>query len=368
MSPARTARYDVLVLGAGPAGATAALCCARVGQNVLLVERKTLPRDKVCSGMLMGPWACDSLSDLYGPIPGQILSTPGTLAGHTIHVAGCEPVEIDWPTPIAWRKDLDGWLVAEAVAAGAKLAQGERPVAIREEKGGYRVRLASRTGERDVVAKYLLGAEGAASPTRKFLAPNLKTRYAKPLREIHEGSLTLAHDRFHWFFPKGKPRPRFGVHHKGGNFIIEGSGIPELRAEIATHLAPHGYDQTKKPLKTDGCLIAQLHDQLLDKSFAPCRSNALLLGDAGGLILPVTYEGIGTAILSGVFAAQALRKAQSTNSEAGSKYLRLLAPVVKMIRKLKKLEAELAALAQSDPDGFPRALADAYLETGQVED
>ena len=58
--------FDVVVVGAGPGGAAAAKRCADRGLNTLLIEKKELPRDKVCSGMIMGQWALEIIRQEFG--------------------------------------------------------------------------------------------------------------------------------------------------------------------------------------------------------------------------------------------------------------------------------------------------------------
>jgi hypothetical protein len=84
--------------------------------------------------------------------------------------------------------------------------------------------------------------EVLTSKVRKSLFPGLSVEYSIPLREGYSGSLNLEKDYFHWFFPRSRPRPRFNVNHKGDFFLIEGSGIRELREEINRTLAAYGFD------------------------------------------------------------------------------------------------------------------------------
>jgi flavin-dependent dehydrogenase len=359
--------FDVVVLGGGPAGASAASHCANAGLETLVLERRPLPRDKVCSGMIMGRWAHEVIESGFGSIPDEILADPGYLAGHKIHVPGAAPVTIPWRTPIAWRKDLDGWMLQRAVARGASVWDRSRVRSMEEERAGYRLAVTRDREEVIVSARFVVGAEGAASPLRTRLFPDLRVRYSKPLRECYAGALALERDHFHWFFPKGRPRPRFGVNHKGDAFILEGSGIRELRPEIATTLSPHGFDPARAPRSRDGCAIAVLHAELVSGRFRPARGNALLAGDAAGLILPITFEGIGTAVLSGRHACEAIVGATSGGAPAAERYVEALQPIVRAIAGLAAVEEKLGRRAEQGPAALADALADAYQETARVQ-
>jgi flavin-dependent dehydrogenase len=359
--------FDVVVLGGGPAGASTAIHCARAGLETLVLERRALPRDKVCSGMIMGRWAHEVIESGFGSIPEEILAEPKFLAGHKIHVPGAAPVAIPWRTPIAWRKDLDGWMIQRAVAHGASVWDRSRVLSTEAERRGYRLQVARARGEVTVSTRFLVGAEGAISPLRRALFPELRVRYSKPRREGYAGALALERDHFHWFFPKARPRPRFSVNHKDDAFILEGSGIPELRPDIARTLSPHGFDPGAPPAWRDGCMIAILHAELVSGRFQPARDHALLAGDAAGLILPITFEGIGTAVLSGRNACEAIAGELAGGRSAAELYLKALEPMLRAIRRLAALEEELGERAEQGPAALADALADAYQETARVQ-
>jgi flavin-dependent dehydrogenase len=65
----RGKKWDVVVVGTGPGGAVAAKRCVEMGFSTLLLEKRPLPRDKVCSGMIMGPWAFEIIASQFGAIP-----------------------------------------------------------------------------------------------------------------------------------------------------------------------------------------------------------------------------------------------------------------------------------------------------------
>ncbi|MBI5439928.1 MAG: NAD(P)/FAD-dependent oxidoreductase [Deltaproteobacteria bacterium] len=351
---------DVLVAGGGPAGAAAARHCAGAGLSTLVLERRKLPRDKVCSGMLMGRWACELVEGVFGPLPDEVLAAPKVLVGHKIHVAGAEPVAFGMRTPIAWRKHLDGWMVRRARDEGAEFWESSHVVEMSPEGGRYRAKVVRAREEVVVSAGYLIGAEGAASPTRKALFPDLQVRYSKPLREIYPGSLALEPDYYHWFFPKGQMRPRFGVNHKDDVFMIEGRDILDLREDIRRILGPANFAPGSRPVLRDGCMIAVLHNELLSGRFRPGVGNCLLVGDAAGLILPITFEGISTAVWSGTLAGEAVLEAASGKGTAMDGYGERLRPVLAMIERFKGLEAGLTAREAQGPAPLAEALAEAY--------
>jgi len=358
--------YDLIVAGGGPAGAVAAQKCARQGLRTLLVERKRLPRDKVCSGMVMGPWANEIVKAEFGVIPKKVLASPHYLAGHQIHVPGVRPQIIDCKTPLAWRKDLDSWMIQKAQEAGADIWDGVRATRVVQKQGACTITIIRGESQQELKSRFVIGADGGASAVRKSLWPELKVLYTVPMRECYEGALDLQKDYFHWFFPKYRSRPRFGLNHKGDRFLIEGSGIKALRNEIIQILAQYGFNPERKALWKDGCLIPRLHEALISGTFLPAIGNVLLVGDAAGLILPITFEGIGTALKSGFFAADSVIAAAHSRKDAAPIYLKKLISIVKVIKNLHALNAKLEKSPENDPAEVAMALKRAYAETLEV--
>ncbi len=355
--------FDVIVVGAGPGGTAAAKRCADRGLNVLLIEKKELPRDKVCSGMIMGEWALKIIRQEFGSIPPSVLTDPPLLSGHRFYVGTDKTEELKWPTALSWRKDLDFWVVQGAVKSGVKLKEGVRVAGIKPVNGGCRVILEKGGKTEALHARFVIGADGAASVVRRSIFPELKVRFSGPIRECYRGALDLPKDFFHWFFPKSLPRPRFNVNHKDDVFLIEGSGLRKLRGEIAKTLLRYGFNPDTKPIRTDGCAIALLHDNLLSGAFQPVKRNVLLIGDAAGLILPITFEGIGSALKSGILASEAIIRHFDDETEVASLYLKSLDPMLLTIRRLCVVQDELKTAANGGADILAKALRDAYRET-----
>jgi len=355
--------YDVIVIGGGPGGCVAAKRCAQGGLKTLLIERKKLPRDKVCSGMVMGPWAHDIIQQEFGTIPLEILVDPCYLSGHMMHVPGTQPQRILCKTPLAWRKDLDFWMIQIAQQDGVEIWDGAKVIQVNQKAGACTVTMIQGKTTQELKSRFVIGADGGASVVRKSLFPLIKVQYSVPMRECYAGALDLEKDYFHWFFPKYRPRPRFGLNHKGDCFLIEGSGIKELRNEIIQILAEYGFNPRSKAVWKDGCLIPRLHEALVTGAFSPAQGNILLIGDAAGLLLPITFEGIGTALKSGILAADSVARSLKEGRAAAGVYLRELKSILQTIRCLHSGNKHMEQEATKGGAELSKALKAVYGET-----
>lgn len=358
--------YDVIVVGGGPGGSVAAKRCAQGGLKTLLLERKKLPREKVCSGMVMGPWARDIIRQEFGIIPHEILVDPCQLVGHVMHVPGTQPQRILCKTPLAWRKDLDFWMIQITQEEGTEIWDGAKVIQVTQKAGVCTVTITQGKTPQELKSRFVIGADGGASAVRKSLFPRLKVQYAVPMRECYDGALDLEKDYYHWFFPKYRPRPRFGLNHKGDCFLIEGSGIRGLRNEIIQILAQYGFNTKSKAIWKDGCLIPRLHEALIKGSFSPAQGNILLIGDAAGLLFPITFEGIGPALKSGILAADSVARSLKEGREAAEIYLQELKFILQTIRSLHLWNKKLEQAATRGGAELSKALKAAYGETLKV--
>jgi len=94
-------KLDVIVVGAGPGGSAAPMKCAQNGFRTLILEKRRLPRDKVCTGMVMGQWVKSIIQEEFRDIPSRVFNDPGHLSGHMLHVPGVLTQIIACRTPIA---------------------------------------------------------------------------------------------------------------------------------------------------------------------------------------------------------------------------------------------------------------------------
>ena len=351
--------YDVIVVGGGPGGSAAAKRCAELGLKTLLLERMKLPRRKVCTGMLVAKVAQDLVEKVFGESPSKAITPSQYLSGIRVYAPGTRPRTLEHRIFIAWRKEMDYWMNKKAEQSGAELREAVRVETIEEGPDGYTVRLAGA----HVKARFLIGADGATSVVRSCLFPDLQVRYGGATREVYKGDLkNLETDYMHWFFPVHRIRPRFDINFKGdGLFALEGGGLKDLNEEIKQYLADDfGFDPQWEPVWKDGCALSHLHDELLSGAFVPAKGNALLIGDAAGLAVPVAYEGIGSAVKSGILAAASIGNAIETGQPAASTYVPSLEGIMAEIRRLHPLEDWLTKEAEKGDEAMLDAVIFAY--------
>ncbi|MFC1836521.1 NAD(P)/FAD-dependent oxidoreductase [Thermodesulfobacteriota bacterium] len=113
----------------------------------------------------------------------------------------------------------------------------------------------------------------------------------------------------------------------------------------------------------DACAVALIHKELCSGAFEPAKGNVLLVGDAAGLILPIMFEGIGTALKSGILAADSVIAGMDKGGDASSIYLKGLQPIRECISSLVGRQEMLAAASERGPDILADSLVAAYLET-----
>jgi geranylgeranyl reductase family protein len=310
--------HDVIVVGAGPAGAAAARVAAGAGLRVALIDKARFPRDKLCGGGITG--RCRMyLDDAFGPgfAADLCLTTRHVRLTDRGRVLG--DLRDAPPIHMTMRRDFDAALAGAAVAAGAEAYFGARLARMEPEAAAVEV-----AGGPALQGHVLIAADGVASPVARALygrafdpartALALEVEVPDRQGDVVEIDLAAVGWGYGWDFPKAGGRT-LGL---GGI----GRRSDDLKAALAAFLAPRGAAGAEARCK--GAFLPAG-----DYRRVPGRGRALLVGDAAGLVDPITGEGIGWAVRSGALAARAAAAAIRAGAPetALDRYRRALAPV-----------------------------------------
>ncbi|MFN2540053.1 MAG: geranylgeranyl reductase family protein [Mycobacteriales bacterium] len=288
--------WDLAVVGAGPAGASAARAAAAAGARVLLLERAALPRYKRCGGGLIGP-AQRVLAGAGVDIAALARDHAGRF---TFQHGGKRSFSRSAPPflPMVLRSELDTTLVRVAQEAGAELRTGVTVGAYAEEAGV--VTLGTSVGP--VWAHAVVAADGATSRASAYVGVRcdlvdigLEAELPRPAGTDWDGHVLLdwgpVPGSYGWVFPKGDTLT-VGV-------IGTRDAGPAMRDYYRSFVASLGLD-----------LSAATHDgghhTRVRAADSPLRRGQVLVpGDAAGLLEPWTREGISFALRSGRLAGLA---------------------------------------------------------------
>ncbi len=299
--------FDLVVIGAGPAGSSAARRARALGLSVAIVDKAVFPRPKLCGALLSGR-GHRALKAVFGLEPDRenfLYSRQVAFKWDGEVLAEFEaPMELTY----TYRIDFDHRLLQEAIAAGAEDFQGVRVAEIDEAAG----RLVLESGE-VITFKVLVGADGAASPVARHLfgrAYNPDTIGFAFEAEVPGGcaedtvmsiDFRIVNWGYGWNFPKHKTST-IGL---GAIKSID----QDLKAQMQTYLNREAPDAGEVKIKG-------AHIPLGDYTKAPGRGNVLLAGDAAGLVDGLTGEGIALAMESGAEAAEAAAEVIASGAPA----------------------------------------------------
>jgi geranylgeranyl reductase family protein len=298
---------DVAVIGAGPGGAWAAYCLARAGARVLLIDASH-PREKPCGGGITGRALALVSAALYGVALPTTTIRSARFFDSTTKRSAAVPLSVpdaEFPPDlvVAGRREFDGALLAVAQEAGAELLPSRVTDVVRERQW-FRIETASGPRRAPIV----IGADGANSIVRRRLAQpfrrdqiSIATGYFAAGSTSEEIVIELIADPpgYIWSFP----RP---THLAVGVCTQADSGVAPaaLRERVRAWIGDAGLP-SDTPLTQYSWPIPSLSAADFD-SLALGDAGWFLVGDAAGLVDPITREGIYFALLSAQAAADAL--------------------------------------------------------------
>ncbi|MEU7989189.1 geranylgeranyl reductase family protein [Streptosporangium canum] len=326
---------DVIVVGAGPAGSTTAFHLAQAGLDVLLLEKTTFPREKVCGDGLT-PRAVKQLIAM-----GIDIDAPGWVRNKGLRVVGGGlRFELDWPELSSYpdfglvrtRQDFDEILAANAVRGGVRLLQGVNVTApILDDRSGHIVGVVAKKDGEEVSYRSRLVVAADGNSTRISLAMGLHKREDRPMGvavrtyfesprhdddyletwlELWDGDTLLP--GYGWIFGVGDGTSNVGLGLLNTSESFKGMDYRDLLRRWVKNMPPEwGYVEENMTTPIRGAALPMAFNR------QPHYTRGLVLvGDAGGMINPFNGEGIAYAMETGQIAAETIVQALARTTPA----------------------------------------------------
>jgi len=313
---------DVLVVGASLAGGAAAKRCVDAGFKTVMIERKSLPRHKICSGII-SPRGYRFLVENFGEPPDEAFHEPKRVKGvNFLFRNGLQlPMEFtEGPTPHIYRKHADHHVVRRS---RAEIHEQTEFLDLQSDDRGVTVK--ARRAGREIAyrARYVVAADGPRSAVVAKLDPRFRDSiwWFVVGQKYYKADLDLDPGYFHFTI-----HPKLGyynwTHPEAGCHIVgytaeHGDHWPEGHAKVVEYLKDRHGLRIREEVSREGCL--ENFGMSLTNHFVFGRRRVLVAGQAAGF-LNMMAEGMSCALHSGAIAGEAIVEATARNRDANALY------------------------------------------------
>ena len=327
---------NIVIVGAGPAGATLSLFLSKYQVPHTIVDQATFPRDKTCGDGFTSEVA-RVLKEISPVLYQEYVNADWTERCDGIYAETHSWAKVNFVFNhtrddssviyCAKREKFDEWLVSKLESPFAKVMLGTKVTRVEKTNNGYRVQLKNNETEFSFRCALLVGADGERSIVRKTLHPKGITKdrehYAAAIRQYYKGITPLASNNpleiyfiakpffgYLWIFQLPNGESNVGI---GGLSAHIAEGNIKLREELNRFIEHH--PTLKKrfekavPLESPKGWGLPLNSDAFDN----VGDHYLLLGDAGKHIEPLTGKGIGVSMYIAGLAAKVIHLAQQRN-------------------------------------------------------
>ena len=299
--------YDVIIIGAGPAGSSAAKELADKGCMVLMVEKFKMPRNKSCSGILIKKSIQLIHTYLGESIPRTVMCTPTDSRGMIFTNDDGQEYRYEQEGLNIWRDSFDYWLAQKAVEAGAELRDETIAISCEEKADCVVVRLKGKE-EHTEKAKMVIACDGAVSTIKRKLI-HAPRNYVTTYQTFNRGSIDLDYHYFYAYL-----QPQFSEYDAWFNvkddYLIFGVSVKDASK------IEHYYSKFVEYMKLDHNAKIEVQGKaekwIMPHIMPGCpidygKGRTLFAGEAAGFLNPMG-EGISAGLESGYAAAKAIQK------------------------------------------------------------